>query len=180
MEKKEKYLVIDSDVIIHFIKGGGILQLHKIFAPLKIILLDKVSEELDRYKGNKTPANNLINFKIVTLAKLSDYGMEVEKEYLHIKKLQFKGDGESACMAVARYDSNAIIASSNIKDIYQYCKMHSLNYLTTMDFLCAAKEKNIFSADDCNKFIKTVIENGSTLPVTKIEDHQCRALEFTK
>jgi predicted nucleic acid-binding protein len=106
--------------------------------------------------------------------------VEVEKEYLHIKKWQSKGNGESACMAVAKYNTNAIIASSDLKDISHYCKMHKLNYLTTMDFLCAAKEKNIFSADDCNKFIKTVIEKGSALPVSKIEDYQCRVLEFAK
>lgn len=32
------------------------------------------------------------------------------------------------------------LASSDLKDIAQYCKTHSIEYLTTIDFLCEAKE----------------------------------------
>jgi hypothetical protein len=35
----------------------------------------------------------------------------------------FKGDGEAACMAIVRF-SKDILASSNLKDIANYCKMH--------------------------------------------------------
>lgn len=178
MATKDKYIVIDNDIIIHFIKSGKLSDIHKIFSPIKLVLLDKVYEDFDDYQGNKRPIENLISFKLVTYAKISDYGIDVEKEYLHIKKYMLKGDGETACMAVARYNSNAIIGSSNLADINQYCKMHNLNYLSTMDFLCHAREKGIFSNADCNDFIKIVLQKKSKLPVTCMEDYSCRTLSF--
>jgi hypothetical protein len=46
----------------------------------------------------------------------------------------FKGDGESACIAYVRY-SNDIIGSSNLSDVKNYCNLHSIDLLTTMDFV---------------------------------------------
>ena len=89
----------------------------------------------------------------------------------------FKGDGESACLAVARYN-NHILASSNLKDIKTYCDFHNIEYLTTMDFLCEAVSKGIFDNQRCNDFIEMVINAGSKLPVLKMQDWECRKLNL--
>jgi hypothetical protein len=97
---------------------------------------------------------------------------EVKKEYLHIKKFMFKGDGEAACLAVVRY-SQDILASSNLKDIASYCKMHQISYLTTMDFLCKAVKDSLISETDADDFIKKMIASGSRLPVKSWKKYNC-------
>src|SRR5690606_30822709 len=125
-----------------------IILLPKIF-PYKIKVLDKVYSELSRFPKKKIEVDNLINFKLLELMSFPDDNELIRKEYLYIKKMLFKGDGESACMAVVRYTQD-ILASSNLKDIAHYCKMHSIAYLTTMDFLCEALKNGIMSESDCN------------------------------
>lgn len=99
--------------------------------------------------------------------------MIIKKEYLHIKKLMFKGDGEAACLAVVRYSDN-ILASSNLKDIASYCKMHQITYLTTMDFLCRAVQDKLLTEKDCDAFIQKVLQAGSRLPVKRWGEYECR------
>jgi len=84
-----------------------------------------------------------------------------------------KGEGESACLAYVRYTDN-IIASSNLKDIRNYCQMHNIQYLTTMDFLCYALKKNVFDLERCNLFIANVLEKRGKLPVKRMEDYKCK------
>ncbi len=62
------------------------------------------------------------------------------------------GEGEAACMAVARYD-NDIIASNNLRDIKAYCKVHQISYLTTMDILYIAYKKGIMTEANVDEFI---------------------------
>lgn len=168
---KLKQILIDADVVSHFISGGQILLLNKIF-PNEIIILDKVYDELIKHKPRKVEIDNLINFKIVTLVPFPNHIVEIYKEYLHIKKLMFKGDGESACLAYVRHTDN-IIGSSNLKDVKSYCKLHKIDLLTTMDFLCEAKKNNLLSEQDCDDFISKVIKAGSKLPVKKMSDYKC-------
>lgn len=85
---------------------------------------------------------------------------------MHSKKLVFKGDAESACLAVVR-NTNDILASSKLRDIASYCKMHSIDYPTTMDFLCEALKKGILSEVECDAFIAKVKAAGSKLPVNR-------------
>lgn len=49
-KSKLKDILIDADVVSHFITGGQILILNKIF-PNRIIILDKVYDELKRHKN---------------------------------------------------------------------------------------------------------------------------------
>jgi hypothetical protein len=92
-------------------------------------MLDKVHAELQNWRNAQKKAIRLIPFP--------EESEEIKREYFWIKKMLFKGDGESACMAVARYNKN-ILGSSNLRDIKNYCTTHKIDYLTTMDFLCAA------------------------------------------
>jgi len=170
-KKISKIILIDADVVSHFIQGGEIYALGSIF-PNKIKVLDKVYAELERFPKKKIEVDNLINQGILELEQFPESNQEIKKEYYYIKNKLFKGDGESACLAVARYTQN-IIASSNLKDIKSYCTLHKVEYLTTMNFLCEALNKGIFDITRCNNFIEAVLQKGGKLPVGKMEDYQC-------
>ncbi len=172
MGKIDKIILIDADVVSHFINGGAIIQLPSIF-PYKIKVLDKVYSELCRFPKKKLEVDNLIEFKLLEVLIFPDANERIRKEYFHIKKMMFKGDGESACLAFVRY-SKDILASSNLKDIAAYCKMHSIEYLTTMDFLCEALKTGVMSEADCNSFISRVKAAGSKLPVSEISEYTCK------
>lgn len=85
----------------------------------------------------------------------------------------FKSDGESACLAYVKH-TNDIIGSSNLKDVKSYCAMHSIELLTTMDFLCEALSKGVLSEANCDDFISRVLAAGSKLPVKKMSEYSCR------
>lgn len=170
-------ILIDSDVISHFISAGRLELIPDIFPTNKILLLDKVYCELERYYKRKPLIDQMIAKGKFILLPFPEDDPDIMKEYAYIKKSLFKGNGESACMAVARF-RNEIIASSNLKDIRQYCELHSIDYLATMDFLCAALQKGIIKHKDCNDFISRVIRAGSKLPVICMKDYKCRDLQF--
>ncbi|WP_075350312.1 hypothetical protein [Algoriphagus marinus] len=171
-KKTDKIILIDADVLSHFISGGQILLLPKIF-PYPIQVLDKVYAEIARMPGKKTEVDNLLNFNLIEQIPFPEDQVEIKKEYHYIKNKLFKGDGESACLAVVRYTQN-ILASSNLKDTASYCKMHQINYLTTMDFLCEAVKNGQLSESDCDEFIQRVLKAGSRLPVKKWGEYGCR------
>lgn len=174
-KKNEKIILIDADVLSHFISGGQITLIHKIF-PYPIKVLDKVYAEISRMPGKKSEVDNLLKFKLIEQIPFPEDQPEIKKEYLHIKKLMFKGDGESACLAIVRY-SKDILASSNLKDIASYCKMHQITYLTTMDFLCQAVKNGQLTESDCDDFIQRVLKAGSRLPVKKWGEYNCQMKE---
>ncbi len=173
MKKSPKFILVDADVVSHFITGGQILLLPEIF-PFKIKMIDIVYQELCAFKKRKSEVDNLLNQSNIELMGFPQDDIRIQKEYAWIKSMRFRGDGESACMAVARF-SKDIIASCNLKDIADYCKMHGIKYLTTMDFLCEALSQNKLSMDECNLFITRVINAGSKLPVTTMQDYRCRS-----
>ena len=178
MEKSNKVIIIDADVISHFITGSLIIQLPHIF-PFKIMMLDKVYAELERLPKRKCEIDHLLNLGLIQLLPFPEDNIEVKKEYAHIKKFMFKGDGEAACLAVVRH-SKDILASSNLKDIAFYCKLHGIQYLTTMDFLCEALRLNIFTENQCDEFILKVKNAGSKLPVKRIRDFKCSSFTFSQ
>ncbi|NWJ51295.1 MAG: hypothetical protein HXX14_20455 [Bacteroidetes bacterium] len=176
MKTIERIILIDADVVSHFIYAGEILSLPTIFKN-KIFILDKVYAELQRFPKRKVEIDNILNFKLLEIMPFPEDNIEIKKEYAFLKKFRLKGDGESACMAVARYTNN-ILASSNLKDTAEYCKMHRVDYLTTMDFLYEAFRINIFSLERCNTFISKVKASGNKLPVNRLEDFKYRDLGF--
>jgi hypothetical protein len=176
MENRSRIILIDADVVSHFITGGAILYLPVIF-PNKIKVLDKVYAELERFPKRKKEIDNLLNFKLLELIRFPEDNDAIKREYAHIRKMMFKGEGEAACLAVVRF-SNDIIASSNLRDIVHYCKMHSIDYLTTMDFLCEGLKKGILTEQQCDEFITRVKAASGKLPVSRMKEHVCRELNF--
>ncbi|MFA4851282.1 MAG: hypothetical protein WC868_00195 [Bacteroidales bacterium] len=169
MGKNEKIILLDADVIIHFYKGEHILTLKKIF-PGRLFILDIVLNELNGNLTTKEVVDNFLNFGI---AKRMDFPNDrnIKVEYALLRK-RF-GNGESACMAVSRYNKN-ILASSNLKDIVDYCIKYGIEYLTTMDFLTHALNNGILSESECDEFIDKVILKGSKLPCRTIKEYKER------
>lgn len=154
----EPRILLDCDVIIHFTKAGQQLLLPKIF-PGRFVVLDKVKVELDKRKKSIVALHNFIEWsKIEVIPFPKDKAIIME--YARLKANM--GDGEAACMAVAKHTKD-YIASSNLKDIKDYCDYFDIVYLTTMDILLEAYYKGILNEDECNVFIQEVKAKDSKL-----------------
>lgn len=179
MKSSDKVILIDADVVSHFITGGEASVIHQIFPAHKIYILDKVHAELQNWPAveMRTEISRLLSQNKITLMDFPEDNEIIKKEYFWIKSMHFKGDGESACLAVARYNKN-ILASSNLKDIKNYCSMHNINYLTTMDFLCEALRTKLFTEARCDEFLLKNVRNR--FPVRTMKQFNCRILSFMK
>jgi len=163
-------VVLDSDVIIHFIKGDSFSLLPKILPTYSFIILDIVfANELA--KSHRVIIQNTITL----LKKISFEKWEPQKEErLEFINLQKKyGLGESAAMAYCKYH-NDVLASSNLKDIVNYCEENRITYFTTMDFLYQAMINKIMTEQECDIFITKVISKNSILPVKKMSEFNPR------
>lgn len=160
-------ILLDSDVIRHFLKADSLLLLPKIY-PKRLVILDIVKNELCRSKSLITPINNFISFSKIEILDFTGR-TDIMSEYVQLQKRGF-GEGESACMAVARFDKQ-IIASSNLRDIQKYCSDNSITYITTMDILVEAFEKKHLTESECDYFIYNVKSKGSKLPCDTIKEY---------
>jgi len=166
MSKSSKpNILLDSDVVRHFINGGKIHQLSSIY-PKRFVMLDKVKNELCRSKSIESTVNNFLSMTKVPIIPFPKQ-IEIIKEYAMLTK-QF-GEGESACMAVAKHQKQ-FIASSNLKDISAFCKANGITYLTTMDILLEAYNIKMFSKKECDDFITNVKAKGSILPCNSLDE----------
>ncbi|SFD75296.1 hypothetical protein SAMN05518672_10370 [Chitinophaga sp. CF118] len=161
----EPKILLDSDVIRHFINGNQLLILSRIF-PNRFVMLDKVKNELCRSRGIVLQVNNFLSMTKVPVIPFPTDRI-IMQEYALLTR-QF-GEGESACMSVARHQKQ-FIASSNLKDISAYCRTHGIMYLTTMDILLEAFKKNILTQEECDAFIHDVKSNGSKLPCNTLDE----------
>lgn len=164
--RDEPKILLDSDVFRHFLNGGRIHQLPFIF-PNRFVILEKVKDELCRSKSLVLPVNNFIKMcKIPVLTFPKD--RRIMREYSQL--IRKFGEGESACMAVARFEEK-YIASSNLKDIKSYCHQHGITYYTTMDLLVEALRKGILTEAECDQFISAVKAKGSKLPCDRMREY---------
>jgi len=179
MEKINRTILVDADLVSHFITAGEAESIHLIFPNNPIHILDKVHAELQNWKSANVGfvISDLLKKKRIRLMDFPEDNEEIKKEYFWIKGMQFKGDGESACLAVARYNKN-ILASNNLRDTKNYCAMHKIDYLTTMDFLCAALATGVFDEARCDAFLQKVIAAGGKLPVKKMSDYNVRIINY--
>lgn len=165
---KDKKILLDSDVIRHFIKGDALLSLLQIF-PNRLVMLKNVTEELCRSKSLSMMISNFIAFNKIEEMDFPNHDYRIVKAYAELIA-EGRGDGESSIMAVARYN-NHIVASSNLRDIKSYCNTHQIEYLTTMDVLVIALNNGLFSEAECDEFIQKVKNRGSKLPVNTIKEY---------
>lgn len=165
-----KKIILDADVIIHFVKGGAIGTLPNIFSN-QVYVPDVVYQE-SLSREYRVEIDNLFNFHLVEELEIRS-DLKVFAEYNQLKK-RF-GKGESACMAYCRYHDD-VVGSSNLKDIRNYCEENGIIYLTTMDFLAEAYRSGQMDEATCDEFIYNVKLKGSKLPFDTIAEY----LEKTK
>jgi len=162
--EKHKKIILDADVIIHFFKAGHLGLLTQIYAN-KLYLVKDVLTEV--FKGElRNQIENSLRMKLIEELDFSS-DMKVLAEYAKLKRLY--GPGESACMAYCKFNDD-VLASSNLKDIKEYCEENNIQYLTTLDFLNTAYEKGLLNEADCDYFIYKVKSQGSKLPVNSIKE----------
>ncbi len=153
-------ILLDADVIIHFSKGSRLHQLPQILKTYQFCLLDVVYYELNDFYRNEL--NNQIQFlKNIILIKFEPIGIQ-QKEYAELLG-KYLGRGESASMVYCKYNQQ-VIASSNLKDINNYCTINEIEYITTIDLLYFGIKNKTFSLDEVKQFIDIVIQKGSKLP----------------
>lgn len=157
-----KKIILDADVIIHFIKGEFLFSLPRILSN-KLIILDKVYDEIIARKQKDT-IEKLLNLPAVEKVHFPE-DIEYVKEYAHLMSVRGYNldSGESACLAYAKFNRD-VLASSNLSDIKKYCRFHKIEYVTTIDILAIGYQKGIFTIENCDDFIQTVISKGSKLP----------------
>lgn len=164
-------IVLDADVIIHFVKAGKFSLLLDIFPEYQYLILDVVYGEVTINKVTKTQIDNTLNFfpSRITNIKFDPKG-ESRREYARLRNILLLGKGESACMVYCR-DNNDVLGSSNLKDIREYCANHQITYLTTVDFLYYAFVRKKMTKEEVDAFISEVISKRSKLPQIDIEKY---------
>lgn len=167
MDSKVVYILLDADVIIHFYKADRLSILQELYKG-RLLVLDFVLEELMRNKTIAPHVENFLRFKVIEEYRFPSKDELILKEYALLSKT--KGKGESACMAVCRYQNN-ILASSNLRDIRPYCEQHGIAYLTTMDILAIAYKKGFMSLKECDDSINAILSKQSKLPYNTLSHY---------
>ena len=172
MEKTK--IVLDADVIIHFMKGECLNVLLDIFPEYEYLILDVVYLELSKNKETKKYIDRHLDvfskkIRKVTFSPIGDS----QRDYFKLTRTL--GKGECACMIYCK-DNRNVLGSSNLLDIKSYCEKYQVTYLTTLDFLYYAFVKKVMTGTECNEFIQTVIEKGSKLPYVNIEKYTCEVM----
>lgn len=178
--KTGRAIVLDADVVSHFLTAEEGESLSIIFPQNQLLLLDKVHAELQRWPKatqHLEKLSQLLGKKAIRLIPFPEEDVEILREFAYIRAAFFLGVGESACLSFVRHHQK-VLASSNLRDIKHYCNTHHIEYLTTMDFLCHALQSGVFTIERCNAFIHKVLASGSRLPVAKMEEYVCRDISF--
>lgn len=165
MKAARTQIVLDADVIIHFIKGNCFTLLPDIFPEYEYIILTPVYSELAKDHTTQTLIDNYARiFKKIKLQTFTPTGDSI-REYMQLRTTF--GLGESACMIYCR-DHQNVLGSSNLKDIKAYCQQHQITYLTTLDFLYFAWHRGKMTATECQTFMQAVNNSNSRMPQTDI------------
>jgi predicted nucleic acid-binding protein len=179
-EQTPKIILLDCDVISHFIANNALDDLPVIFAPHQCHVLDYVYSEVAARPMRLAFLDSLI--KSGQLHKMAfPEDIEINKEFAKIKsKNPLIGDGERACMAVALFNKN-VVASSNFRDVAPYCNANNILYLGTLDILSIAVTKDIYDENKCDAFIQTALQyNRANFPkgVTAMKFYTPKDLSF--
>ena len=179
-EPAEKLILLDCDVISHFIANNALEDLPKILAPHPCFILDFVYSEVAAWPIRLAFLEAIIKTGGIKKMPFPE-DFETNKEFARIKSCYpLIGDGERACMAVARFNEN-IVASSNFRDVAPYCNNFNVLFLGTLDILSVAVEKGIYDEQQCDRFIQMALKfNKATFPkgVTAIRYYTPRDTSF--
>jgi hypothetical protein len=180
MEKTCKAILIDADVIFHFMANAALPDLSKILHPHPCQILSNVYDEVTLKHLAKAMIDKEIMHGRIKWVDFPNDNLNIKREFAILSQNPLIGAGERACMAVAKFTKN-IIASSNFRDIAKYCEQNSIDYLGTLDILYIAHDKEIYTEQQCDSFIATAMAtNKARFPagVTQIRFYQPRSIDF--
>jgi predicted nucleic acid-binding protein len=163
-DSDETKILLDADVIRNFIDGEKLDLLPKIF-PNSFCIIDRVKNELCKSAKLKPVIETFIKRHKINQIKFPEHNYEFLHEYaiLTSTKHNPKGDGESACLAYARFN-NTYISSSNLSDVAEYCKEYGIRNIPTMDLLEEALKKKLITEKSVDVFLCKSILKGDKLP----------------
>lgn len=180
VNQTNKIILLDCDVISHFIVNTALKDLPQILFPHQCVVLDYVYSEVAARPTRLAFLEPLIKSGQIQKMVFPE-DMEINKEFARIKSRRpLIGDGERACMAVARFNKD-IVASSNFRDVAPYCNEHKILYLGTLDILSVAATKGIYEEQKCDKFIQSALKyNKACFPkgVTAMRFYTPKDLRF--
>ena len=165
MEHKKTKIVLDADVIIHFMEANYFSILPDIFPEYEYLILDVVYNEISQNSGTKDFIDKYLHFFHKLKKEVFSPKRESMKEFFLLQRTL--GKGESACMIYCR-DNRDVLGSSNLKDIKEYCSKNNITYLTTLDFLYYAYCRKKMTEQECKEFMQEVNNAGSKLPIIDI------------
>lgn len=162
-----RYILLDGDIASHFITGGYPEALPNIF-PYEIKILRSVYNVLVQTATKKASIMHLVQNSLIQIIDFPDDNRVIYKEFLKLSK-GFRTEGETACMAMARFSRN-VIASSNLVESIKYFKENSVPYLTTRDFLDSAKSNGTLSLLEEVRFHTNIKAAGIKIPTIRNEE----------
>ena len=176
MKEKKTKIVLDADVINHFVRGGLLSLLPNILPEFEFIVLNIVKQELPILILSSL--DKQIREKRNIKEEVFGTSSEEKKEYFRLTATDglHLGRGESACMVYCKFHKD-VVGSSNTKDITQYCTDNNITFLTTNDFLYYAIKRNILTIEQAKEFIEKVRSLGSFPPIVDFEKYSCNKLE---
>lgn len=166
----KQLLVFDADVLIHFMQGEAFSDLRRIFPSNKKIVLDRVYQEVEKYKDSKTMLDSAIDqFKFLEKVKFP-LDVNMMQEFAHLtSSIIDMGKGESACMSYCKFTKDVVV-SSNLRDVGEYCKRHTIDLLTTFDLIHEAYASKLWTEAACDEFITKVRCKGGRLPFKNLKE----------
>lgn len=173
---RAKVILVDADVISHFIATGHIFDLNKILSPHHLLIVDKVYKEASYHPSDDKRKADVDEWLAKSKAEKINFPSANRNIVLEFFKMKHEnpklGDGETACMAMAKYGGETI-ASSNFRDVADYCKDNKIEYIGVLDILTIAKDKGYWTSEQCNQLINDAIAtNQAKFPVDRIEDYK--------
>lgn len=115
-------IILDSDVIIHFIKGDIFSKLPQILTELDFVVLDIVYNN-ELAMQHRIQLENTSKFLKTPQILPWIPSKDEMKEFIDLQKKY--GLGESASMVYCKYHMD-VLASSNWRDIITYCKDNNI------------------------------------------------------
>ena len=141
---RAKVILVDADVISHFIATDHIYELNEILSPHQLYIVDNVYKEATYHPSDKERKNKIDEWlKKSKACRISfpKLNRKIMAEFFKLKRdYKLLGDGECACMAMARFEQEAI-ASSNFRDVAPYCEANGIQYIGVLGHSFNCKEK---------------------------------------
>ena len=172
---RAKVILIDADVISHFFVNNCLEILHTILSPHHLFIVDNVYNEATNPSlgtNRKETIDQWIATNKIKRIPFPKSNPNIYKEFYRLKKeMPCLDEGERACVAMARFGQETI-ASSNFRDIEEYCEEFGIEYIGSMDILNIAYRRGIMSETECDQFIAEAKRiNHARLPKDHIRDY---------